>query len=394
MSRFVQLHLFVSYPPSNLNRDDTGRPKTAMIGDANRLRISSQSLKRAWRTSDEFISHMSSAEEEKPDEMRNIMLGKRTKKIGLEWIYSGLVNNGVDDEKARKWSRDIIRAYGAPEGEKDDGSEKALLSGQLVHIAPAEQEKLKSFIKDVALYLKQGVKNEAVETAEKAISARDKASDKKKANATLARTLADILLVKNVTAVDIALFGRMLASVPSYGFEAAVQVAHAITIHKVAVEDDYFSAVDDLNRGEEDVGAGHIGEAGFGAGVFYLYLCINRELLFENLGKEAVLTAKTLEALVHAATKVSPTGKQNSFASRAYAAYALAEKGDQQPRSLAQAFLKPVTGGDMLERAVKELTKRYKNFDTVYGACADSRYQFNVETGEGNVHELVKFVTE
>lgn len=394
MSRFVQLHLLVSYPPSNLNRDDTGRPKTAMIGDANRLRISSQSLKRAWRTSDEFISHMSSAEEEKPDEMRNIMLGKRTKKIGLEWIYSGLVNNGVDDEKARKWSRDIIRAYGAPEGEKDDGSEKALLSGQLVHIAPAEQEKLKSFIKDVALYLKQGVKNEAVETAEKAISARDKASDKKKANATLARTLADILLVKNVTAVDIALFGRMLASVPSYGFEAAVQVAHAITIHKVAVEDDYFSAVDDLNRGEEDVGAGHIGEAGFGAGVFYLYLCINRELLFENLGKEAVLTAKTLEALVHAATKVSPTGKQNSFASRAYAAYALAEKGDQQPRSLAQAFLKPVTGGDMLERAVKELTKRYKNFDTVYGACADSRYQFNVETGEGNVHELVKFVTE
>ena len=49
---------------------------------------------------------------------------------------------------------------------------------------------------------------------------------------------------------------------------------------------------------------------------------------------------------------------------------------------------------ELLERAVKELTKRYKNFDTVYGACADSRYQFNVETGEGNVHELVKFVTE
>lgn len=394
MSRFVQLHLLVSYPPSNLNRDDTGRPKTAMIGDANRLRVSSQSLKRAWRTSDEFISHIPSAGEEEIDETRDKMLGKRTKRIGLEWIHSGLADNGVDNEVARKWSRDIIRAYGAPEGEKDDGSEKALLSGQLVHIAPAEQEKLISFIKDVALYLKQGVKNEAVEAAEKAILARDKASDKKKANATLARTLADILLVKNATAVDIALFGRMLASVPSYGFEAAVQVAHAITIHKVAVEDDYFSAVDDLNRGEEDVGAGHIGEAGFGAGVFYLYLCINRELLLENLGNDATLTTKTLEALVHAITKVSPTGKQNSFASRAYAAYALAEKGDQQPRSLAQAFLKPVTGGDMLERAVNELTKRYKNFDTVYGACADSRYQFNVETGTGSINELVKFVTE
>ena len=113
------------------------------------------------------------------------------------------------------------------------------------------------------------------------------------------------------------MFGRMLASSPAFNVEAAVQVAHAITIHKVAVEDDYFSAVDDLNRGEEDVGAAHIGEAGFGAGVFYLYLCINRELLLENLGGDTSLTAKTLEALVHAATKVSPTGKQNSFASRA-----------------------------------------------------------------------------
>ncbi|OGT02740.1 MAG: type I-E CRISPR-associated protein Cas7/Cse4/CasC [Gallionellales bacterium RBG_16_57_15] len=385
MSRFVQIHLLVSYPPSNLNRDDTGRPKTAIIGDANRLRISSQSLKRAWRTSDELIKHLPGSFEK--------MIGKRTKKIGLEWIHAGLVDNGVNDEVARKWSRDIIRAYGAPEGDKDDGSEKALQSGQLVHISPAEQEKLIAFIKDVALYLKQGAKNEAVESAEKAILARDKASDKKKANGTLARALADLLLVKDSTAVDIALFGRMLASVPAYGFEAAVQVAHAITVHKVAVEDDYFSAVDDLNRGEEDVGAAHIGEAGFGAGVFYLYLCINRELLLENLGDDASLTAKTLEALVHAATKVSPTGKQNSFASRAYAAYALAEKGDQQPRSLAQAFLKPVTGGDMLARAISEMKKRYENFDKVYGACADSRYQFNVETGEGSVDELVKFVT-
>ncbi|MGH8525785.1 MAG: type I-E CRISPR-associated protein Cas7/Cse4/CasC, partial [Gammaproteobacteria bacterium] len=54
MSHFVQLHLLTNYPPSNLNRDDTGRPKTALVGDATRLRISSQSQKRAWRTSDVF----------------------------------------------------------------------------------------------------------------------------------------------------------------------------------------------------------------------------------------------------------------------------------------------------------------------------------------------------
>ncbi len=124
MSRFIQLHLLVSYPPSNLNRDDTGRPKTAIVGDASRLRISSQSLKREWRTSYEFINSLPGTKDE--------MIGKRTKQIGAEWIYKGLVDGGVDEETARTWSRDIIRAYGAPEGDKDDGSDKALNSGQLV----------------------------------------------------------------------------------------------------------------------------------------------------------------------------------------------------------------------------------------------------------------------
>lgn len=386
MPRFIQLHLLVSYPPSNLNRDDTGRPKTAIVGDANRLRISSQSLKRAWRTSCEFINSLPGAKDE--------MLGKRTKQIGAEWIYKGLIDGGVDEEGARQWSRDVIRAYGAPEGEKDDGSDKSLNSGQLVHISPAEINKLKAFIRDLSAWIKSGTANEVVDTVADFIKKRDKASDKKKANATLSRALADILLVKDSTAIDIALFGRMLASVPAYGFEAAVQVAHAITIHKVAVEDDYFTAVDDLNDGEEDSGSAHIGEAGFGAGVFYLYICINRELLQKNLGGDAGLTKQSLGALVNAAAKVSPTGKQNSFASRAYAAYVLAEKGDQQPRSLAQAFLKPVAGADMLDRAVKELTKRVANFDGVYGKCAEARESFNVETGEGSLEKLIRFVVE
>jgi CRISPR system Cascade subunit CasC len=386
MSRFIQLHLLVSYPPSNLNRDDTGRPKTAIVGDANRLRISSQSLKRAWRTSGEFINSLPGTKDE--------MLGKRTKQIGAEWIYKGLIDGGVDEEAARKWSRDIIRAYGAPEGEKDDGSDKSLNSGQLVHVSPAEINKLIVFIKDLAAWIKNGTANEVVDTVADLIKKRDKASDKKKGNSTLSKALADILLVKDSTATDIALFGRMLASVPAYGFEAAVQVAHAITIHKVAVEDDYFTAVDDLNNGDEDSGSAHIGEAGFGAGVFYLYVCINRELLQSNLGGDAELTKQSLHALVNAATKVSPTGKQNSFASRAYAAYVLAEKGDQQPRSLAQAFLKPVTGADMLDRAVKELTKRVANFDSVYGKCAEARESFNVETGEGSLEKLITFIAE
>lgn len=386
MSQFVQLHLLTSYPPSNLNRDDLGRPKTAKMGGFERLRVSSQSLKRAWRTSSLFASHWS--------EESDKTLGKRTKRIGLNWIYQGLVEHGVDEEQSRKWSREIIRAYGAPEGDKDDGTDKALLSGQLVFISYAEQLKLKSFVKDLALWLKNGTSNDTVLEVDGLIKKRDKSKDKKGSNATLARALADILLVKKTTAVDIALFGRMLASVPSFGFEAACQVAHAISVHSVVVEDDYFTAVDDLNDGSEDAGSAHIGETGFAAALFYSYICINKALLVENLDGNEELANQAIRALTEAATKISPSGKQNSYASRAYASFVLAEKGDQQPRSLSVAFLKPVTAEDQADEAVKALVQQAENFDKVYGDCADSRYQVNALTGEGSFAELLDFVAK
>ena len=388
MSRFVQLHLLTNYPPSNLNRDDSGRPKTALVGDAMRLRISSQSQKRAWRTSTVFENQLPNADQ---------MIGDRTKKVGLEWVYSKLVAKGVAADTARSWSKEIQRAYGEPESEAEGDPDSVLINGQLAHVSPVEREKLSAFVALLAEYLLQETSNGLVERASKAIKNRDKAKDKKKANGALARELADILLVRESTAVDIALFGRMLAAVPAFNFDAAVQVSHAITVHKAAAEDDYFSAVDDLNTGLKDKGAAHIGERGYGAGLFYLYVCINRELLKDNLGGDGALTGKALEALVHAMTKVSPTGMQNSHASRAYASYVLAEKGDQQPRSLAQAFLKPVKpfeDEDMLDKAVNAIAKRRDNFDKVYGACADARYEINVEKGEGSLTELVTFVQE
>ena len=138
------------------------------------------------------------------------------------------------------------------------------------------------------------------------------------------------------SAADLAMFGRMLASSPKANAEAAVQVAHAISVHEVAVEDDYFTAVDDLNEGAEDAGAAHIGETEFASGLFYLYVCIDQELLRHNLGdNNKDLAGKALRALTEAAAKIAPSGKQNSFASRARASYILAEKGDEQPRSLA-----------------------------------------------------------
>lgn len=390
MSRFVQLHVLTAYPPANLNRDDTGRPKTALLGDAQRLRVSSQSLKRAWRTSKLFASQLGL--ESKP-------IGTRTKRVGVDWIYSKLVADGVEPATAKQWSMDLQRAYGEPKEEDKSDELAALANTQLVHVSPTEEEKLGAFVQSLSAHLRLGTADEAVDIATKAIEQRNKSQkqDKKKANATLARALAGLLLNDAETSVDIALFGRMLASVPSYNFDAAVQVAHAITVHKAAVEDDYFSAVDDLNDGLEDRGAGHIDERGFGAGLFYQYLCIDRELLRDNLGGDVDLTGRALQALLHAVTRVAPTGMQNSFGSRAYAGYLLAEKGNQQPRSLVQAFLKPVRPWgehDMHSLAVQALQQRVDNFDKVYGACADSRCHFDCEKGEGSLADVVAFVKE
>ena len=354
MSRFIQLHVLTAYPPSNLNRDDTGRPKTALLGDALRLRVSSQSLKRAWRTSDVFESAVGQH------------LGTRTKMIGAE-VFKTLIDGGVADKAAREWARAIAGQFGKLKADKKSDSGEDLHIEQLAHISPEEIVSVHALAQACA-----GRKTEPT-------------ADELK------------LLRKPRAAVDIAMFGRMLADTPAFNMEAAVQVAHAITVHKSAVEDDFFSAVDDLNKGLEDKGAGHIGERGYGAGLFYLYVCINRELLQANLGGDAALTAQALGALLHAITQVSPTGMQNSFGSRAYASYLLAEKGKQQPRSLVQAFLKPIKPyGDhnMLDLAVQALTARRDNFDKVYGACADARYSFDVEQGEGSLGGAADFIKE
>jgi CRISPR system Cascade subunit CasC len=350
MSRFIQLHVLTSYPPSNLNRDDTGNPKTAVVGDCTRLRISSQSLKRAWRTSEVFESGLKGN------------IGVRTKEMGVT-VYKALMDKGVDDKNAREWAKSIAACFGKLKSDKKAANNEDLHVEQLVHFSPEEQ------------------------AAIDALAAR-------LADGKTAPTTADLdLLRKDGTAVDIAMFGRMLAAAPAFNTEAAVQVAHAITVHKAAVEDDYFIAVDDLNNGVGDVGAAHIGELGFGAGVFYLYICINKEQLEKNLGGNRALTAKAITALLEAVTKVAPTGKQNSFASRAYAGYVLAEKGDQQPRSLAQAFLAPVKGANMMGSAIRALLDRRDNFDAVYGACADDSREVNVETGSGSLAEMAEFIS-
>lgn len=344
MTRFVQLHLLTSYPPANLNRDDLGNPKTVRLGGKERLRVSSQSLKRAWRTSELFQQELAGN------------IGTRTKLLGKEAVFDVLVRSGVDEKKATEWSKQIAAVYGKLKTEKD----KQLEIEQLVHIAPEERATLDSLVSTLA-------RERRAPTQEELDS-----------------------LLHAQTAVDIAMFGRMLAGKTDFNGDAAVQVAHAVGVHASSIEEDYFTAVDDLNK--KDASAAHVDQSGFAAAVFYQYLCIDRDLLKKNLGGDEELTQKALRALTEAAVKVGPTGKQNSYASRAYAHYALAEKGAQQPRSLSLAFVKPVDDKDYAGAAIEVLERVRDNMDKVYGACADARNQFNALAGEGSLKDMLDFV--
>ena len=341
MSKFIQIHLLTAYPPSNLNRDDLGRPKTAVMGTALRLRVSSQSLKRAWRTSSVFAEQLRGH------------LGTRTKCMGLK-VYEDQINGGVPDKKALKWAAEIAGVFGKL---KKNGLEIE----QLAHFAPEECAAIDALVTRLVQSGEPPTKEDLT------------------------------LLRKEHSAADVAMFGRMLADVPAFNTEAAVQVAHAITVNEVAVEDDYFTAVDDLNSGEEDMGAGHVGEAEFAAGLFYLYICIDRELLAKNLGDE-VLAGQAIRALVQAAATVAPRGKQNSFASRAYASYLLAEKGGAQPRSLSVAFLKPLRDRDLLAAAVEALREARKKMDAAYAACDPEAREMDVTAGKGTLKDVLDYV--
>jgi CRISPR system Cascade subunit CasC len=138
------------------------------------------------------------------------------------------------------------------------------------------------------------------------------------------------LLRKPRKAADIAMFGRMLADSPAFNMEAAVQVAHAITVHSSPVEDDYFSAVDDLNKGSVTRGLRISVSEASGRVCITCTSASTAHFSKRTWARMSRLPAGYWRPL-HAVTKVSPTGMQNSHASRAYASYVLAEKGDQQP---------------------------------------------------------------
>lgn len=350
MKRFLQLHYLTTYPPSNPNRDDQGRPKTAIYGGVQRLRISSQSLKRATRLSDIMR-----------DELKGRM-GERTRQIG-DLVLKHLKSKGYDENLAITVAKKVSGVFGKIDEKAFKKDSSLIRTRQLAFISPDERQA-------------------AFGLASKILDG-EKISDKE---------IAKLILKPADGAVDIAMFGRMLAASPVYNREAAVQISHAITTHRAVVEDDYFTAVDDLKNPEEDAGAGFVSESGFGSGVYYLYSCVNMELLVKNLAGDHQLASRAVSALTEALAISTPSGKRNSYGHQTRASYIRAEVGDAQPRSLAAAFLKPVHGSNLMESSIRILEEYAEKFNTTYGPLYDSYEIVNLEDGVGNISGIKSFV--
>ncbi len=321
-----EIHMIKNYPPTNLNRDETGAPKTCVFGGVTRGRISSQCLKRTWRTSELFKA-----------EIGEDKLGVRTRKLP-EMVAEKLLEMGVAPDFVEA-VKPRISGFGNKDGkETKDGSTTA----QMIFFAPQDVEA-------VALAVKE--KLDACKTVKDVEKIKSKELQASVSNSE----------IRPVT-LDIALFGRMVTSDAFRDVEAAMQVAHAISTNKVSVESDFFTAMDDLLSGEsmDEKGAGMIGDTDYNASCYYLYASLDTDLLRESL-KDAEnadqIIAGALPALIRVMAFTNPSGKQNSFAGHVLPSCMMIEcKEKKIPTSLVNAFAEPVRGQDIVKESVRKLS--------------------------------------
>ena len=277
---YVDFHILQTVPPSCINRDDTGSPKTAVYGGVTRARVSSQAWKHAMRAA--FA------------ENARLDVGKRTKKV------ADLV-------------RDQILPL-APDADADKLAKKALENAGIKFDDKGTK----------ALFFMSTAQAKAL--AELAVAG---STDKKEYQKAL----------KAAPSMDMALFGRMVADDPSLKYDAAAQVAHSISTHAVQNEYDYFTAVDDC-QAEDNAGAGHLGTVEYNSSTLYRYATVNVMELAGQLGAEQA--AETVRAFGEAFLFSMPTGKQNTFANRTLPDAVYVTLREDQPVNLCGAFERAV----------------------------------------------------
>lgn len=282
---YVDFHVLQTVPPSCVNRDDTGSPKTAVYGGVTRARVSSQAWKHAVRRM--FMDEMA----------ETVETGKRTLKA-VELV----------EEELEKLSPD------QKETERKKAAKKVLENAGI---------KMKDESNAALLFLSRSQAHALAELAKEGIDDKNVCKNALKEN----------------PAVDMALFGRMVASDPSLNYDACAQVAHSISTHAVQNEFDYFTAVDDCSP-EDSSGAGHLGTVEYNSSTLYRYATVNMVELAQLLGEQKAVQA--VRVFGDAFIRSMPTGKQNSFANRTLPDGVYIALRTDQPVNLCGAFEKPV----------------------------------------------------
>ena len=310
MSLFLEFHLIQNFAPSNINRDDTGAPKDALFGGYRRARVSSQCFKRAIRLATSVQGLIDPK-----------FQGVRTQKL-FRLLTERLEERGRTGAEGR--IEVALNAAGLKL--KEDNKTEYLL-----FLGDAEISGLADLIDQHW--------NDLVSAAP---STEKKGKKEAKANAPAEVVKKAKALLDGGKAVDVALFGRMLADLPEVNQDAACQVAHAISTHRVEREFDYFTAVDDKGDSDE-TGAGMIGQLEFNSATFYRYAVIDADKLLKNLKNDKELTLSAIEAFAQAIARAIPTGKQNTFAAHNPPSFVGVVLRGGSPLSLANAFEKPIS---------------------------------------------------
>ena len=329
MSTYVDIHIIQNLPPSCVNRDDSGSPKSAIYGGVRRLRVSSQSWKRAARL---YFDDLLDASD----------VGVRTKRVA--GVLAAKIAEDAPEltESALSLAEGVFKTakikLSPPRGKKNAPQE----SGYLMFLSAGQIGRLA----ELAITSARG--GEALD----------------------ARTVKKIF--KEAHAVDIALFGRMVADDTDLNVDAACQVAHAISTHAAENEYDFFTAVDDeksRSEEEEDAGAGMMGTVEFSSATMYRYATVNLDMLVKNLGDgEAALRA--LEVFIKGFCLSMPTGKQNTFANRTVPETVVVSVREDQPVSLVGAFEKPIpqdADRGYVDRSVESLVRYSSTIEENYG---------------------------
>ncbi|MGR3754361.1 type I-E CRISPR-associated protein Cas7/Cse4/CasC [Edwardsiella anguillarum] len=239
----IEFHILQSFPVTCLNRDDVGAPKTAVVGGVTRARVSSQCWKRQVRLAMQAFG---------------IKLGIRTKKVA-DLVTEHCIKLGAAQEPAQACASKIA---------------ELLADDTLLFISDSEAEALADYARE------QEFDSNKIKDKELAKRA------KKNLNPAL-------------DALDIALFGRMVAKAADMNVEAAASFSHAISTHKVANEVEFFTALDDR---QDEPGSAHMGSLEFNSATYYRYISLDLGQLADTMGGDE-LNKDQLKQAIAAFTK-------------------------------------------------------------------------------------------